>query len=75
MAPNRATHHIYSKGISEPVIMFPLIILCIWEERQVSKSGVSGRLEIQDFLGASPIGLSPGLYPEPTGGSKLPLDP
>ena len=44
---------IYSNGIFEPVVMLLFIILCIREELQVSKPEVCGRLEIQNFLGAS----------------------
>ena len=52
-----------------------LIILYIREERQVSKSGVSGRSEVQHFVGTSPPGSFPSLYHEPAGGSQHPPEP
>ena len=60
---------IYSNSIFEAVLVLLFIILCIQEERKLSKPGVPGRVEIQNFPRALLPGSPPGFCPGPAGGT------
>ena len=66
---------IYSNSMFAAIVKFPLIILRIWEERKVNKSGVSGRVEIQNFLRVLLPWLPLGLCPGPSRDSQCSPDP
>ena len=64
----------YSNNIFKPAVMLLFIILCIQEERKVSKPGFSGRVEIQNFSGTLVTGSPPGLSSGPAGDLTVPSD-